>query len=276
MQVLTGVDDRTEQIFKLLVESYITNGRPVASKALAGQPSVAVSAATVRNIMARLETRGLVKSPHTSAGKVPTSRGLRFFVDSMLAVEALDEAEQRSLENGVNPDLPPSEMIEAVSQMLSRITELTCVVTLPRRDQSALRHVEFLNLERRPLAGRFWCSTIGRCRTASSTRTASTRRRIWCGRPLHQPGIRRAVLGGGAQRPHRLHAAGQGPHGQPAAGGAGHGVQGVRRGAGPRQGVRRGRGVQPARHQRGHGRRCVACSRRFPEKAPSCTCWTAA
>ena len=142
-----AVDDRTEQIFKLLVESYITNGRPVASKALAGQPSVSVSAATVRNIMSRLESQGLVKSPHTSAGKVPTSQGLRFFVDSMLAVEPLDEAEQRSLEDGVNPDLPPSEMIEAVSLMLSRITELTCVVTLPRRDQSALRHVEFLNLD---------------------------------------------------------------------------------------------------------------------------------
>ena len=142
-----GVDDRTEQIFKLLVESYISNGLPVASKSLAGQPSVAVSAATVRNIMARLETQGLVKSPHTSAGKVPTSQGLRFFVDSMLAVEPLDETEQRSLESGLNPDLPPSEMIEAASQMLSRITELTCVVTLPRRDQSALRHVEFLNLD---------------------------------------------------------------------------------------------------------------------------------
>ena len=142
-----AVDDRTEQIFKLLVESYISNGLPVASKSLAGQPSVAVSAATVRNIMARLETQGLVKSPHTSAGKVPTSQGLRFFVDSMLAVEPLDETEQRSLESGLNPDLPPSEMIEAASQMLSRITELTCVVTLPRRDQSALRHVEFLNLD---------------------------------------------------------------------------------------------------------------------------------
>ena len=147
MKGLEGVDDRTEQLFKLLVESYISNGRPVASKALAGQPSVAVSAATVRNIMARLESQGLVRSPHTSAGKVPTNQGLRFFVDSLLTVEPLDEVEQRTLEGELNPDLPPSELIETVSQLLSRITELTCVVTLPRRDQSALRHVEFLNLD---------------------------------------------------------------------------------------------------------------------------------
>ncbi len=147
MKGFDKVDDRTERIFKLLVESYISNGRPVASKALAGQPSVAVSAATVRNIMARLESQGLVRSPHTSAGKVPTSQGLRFFVDSLLTVEPLHETEQRTLEGELNADLPPSELIETVSQLLSRITELTCVVTLPRRHQSALRHVEFVNLD---------------------------------------------------------------------------------------------------------------------------------
>ncbi len=141
------VDGRAEQIFKLLVESYIANGRPVASKALAGQPSVDVSAATVRNIMARLESRGLVKSPHTSAGKVPTSQGLRFFVDSLLSVEPLDEVGRRALEDELNPDLAPSELVESASALLSRITAMTCVVTLPRRDQSALRHVEFLNLD---------------------------------------------------------------------------------------------------------------------------------
>ena len=86
------VDDRAEQLFKLLVECYIDDGKPVASKALATRPNVHVSAATVRNIMARLENRGLVTSPHTSAGKIPTSQGLRFFVDSLLTVEPLDEA----------------------------------------------------------------------------------------------------------------------------------------------------------------------------------------
>ena len=147
MKGFDKVGERAEQIFKLLVESYIDNGKPVASKALAGRPSVAVSAATVRNIMARLESQGLVRSPHTSAGKVPTSQGLRFFVDSLLSVQPLDESDRRALEGELNPDLAPRELVESVSQLLSRITEMTCVVTLPRRDQPALRHVEFINLD---------------------------------------------------------------------------------------------------------------------------------
>lgn len=141
------VDDRAEQLFKLLVECYIDDGRPVASKALAEQPSVHVSAATVRNIMARLEGRGLVKSPHTSAGKIPTSQGLRFFVESLLSVEPLDEAGLQSLEAQLNSDEAPSKLVESASRLLSLITEMTGIVTLPRRDGRALRHVEFLNLE---------------------------------------------------------------------------------------------------------------------------------
>ena len=141
------VDDRAEQLFKLLVECYIDDGRPVASKALAEQPTVHVSAATVRNIMARLEGRGLVKSPHTSAGKIPTSQGLRFFVDSLLSVEPLDETGLHNLEAQLNSDMPPSKLVESASRLLSLITEMTGIVTLPRRDGLALRHVEFLNLE---------------------------------------------------------------------------------------------------------------------------------
>ncbi len=141
------VDDRAEQLFKLLVECYIDEGRPVASKALAEQPSVHVSAATVRNIMARLEGQGLVSSPHTSAGKIPTSQGLRFFVDSLLSVEPLDDAGQQSIETQLNADMPPSQLVESASRLLSLITEMTGIVTLPRRDGLALRHVEFLNLE---------------------------------------------------------------------------------------------------------------------------------
>ena len=141
------VDDRAQQLFKLLVESYIDDGKPVASKALAEQPNVGVSAATVRNIMAELEGHGFVKSPHTSAGKVPTSQGLRFFVDSLLSMEPLDEAGMHSLEEQLNPDLSPTELVEMASNLLSHMTQMACMVTLPRRDQSALRHVEFLNLD---------------------------------------------------------------------------------------------------------------------------------
>ena len=91
-QAEDAVDERARLLFKLLVERYIADGSPVASKLLASSPEIEVSSATVRNIMAELEARGLVRSPHTSAGKIPTNLGLRFFVDSLLSVQPLDEA----------------------------------------------------------------------------------------------------------------------------------------------------------------------------------------
>jgi heat-inducible transcriptional repressor len=145
-QVEDNVDDRAQLLFKLLVERYLADGSPVASKKLAAFPEVEVSPATVRNIMAELEDRGLVRSPHTSAGKVPTNLGLRFFVDSLLAVQPLGEEQIHRLELELNPDLSPQELVESASNLLSHLTRMTCVVTLPRRDQIALRHVEFLRL----------------------------------------------------------------------------------------------------------------------------------
>jgi heat-inducible transcriptional repressor len=145
-QVDNTVDERAQLLFKLLVERYIADGSPVASKMLASSPEVEVSPATVRNIMAELEDRGFVRSPHTSAGKVPTSRGLRFFVDSLLAVKPLDQARVDELEHQLNPDLSPKELVESASSLLSHITHMTCLITLPRRDHVALRQVEFLPL----------------------------------------------------------------------------------------------------------------------------------
>lgn len=145
-QVDNEVDERAQLLFKLLVESYIADGSPVASKMLASRPEIEVSPATIRNIMAELEDRGFVRSPHTSAGKVPTSRGLRFFVDSLLAVRPLDQARVDELEHQLNPDLSPKELVESASSLLSHITHMTCLITLPRRDHVALRQVEFLPL----------------------------------------------------------------------------------------------------------------------------------
>lgn len=140
------LDERAQLVFKLLVEQYISDGTPVPSRRLATQPGVEVSPATVRNILADLEAQGLVRSPHTSAGKIPTDRGLRFFVDSLLRVEPLDEAEVIRLQGELDPDLSPKELVESASKALSHLTHMTCVITLPRRDQVALRHVEFLPL----------------------------------------------------------------------------------------------------------------------------------
>ena len=141
------VDFRAQQLFKLLVEQYIADGNPVASKALATLPGVGVSSATVRNVMGDLEALGLVSSPHTSAGKIPTQLGLRFFVDSLLSVEPWGSDKVREIEAELNPDLAPSELINAASQMLSRFTQMTCLVTTPMRNQVSLRHIEFLRLD---------------------------------------------------------------------------------------------------------------------------------
>jgi heat-inducible transcriptional repressor len=145
-QAEDGIDERAQHVFKLLVEQYIADGNPVPSRLLASQPGVEVSPATVRNILAELESHGLVRSPHTSAGKIPTNRGLRFFVDSLLRVRPLDEEQINQLELELNPDLSAKELVESASKLLSHLTHMTCVVTLPRRDQVALRHVEFLPL----------------------------------------------------------------------------------------------------------------------------------
>jgi heat-inducible transcriptional repressor len=144
-----AIDERAQRLFKMLVELYLAEGTPVASRTLAAQPGVDLSSATVRNIMADLESRGLVVSPHTSAGKMPTTQGLRLFVDTMLAVEPLDEQSVARLQIELNPDLSPAQLVENASHLLSRITRMAGIVTLPRRELVSLRHVEFLPLSDR-------------------------------------------------------------------------------------------------------------------------------
>jgi heat-inducible transcriptional repressor len=139
-----SVDERAQHLLKMLVERYIEEGVPVASKVLAG--GVGVSSATVRNIMALLEAKGLVTSPHTSAGKVPTQRGFRFFVDTLISVQPLTHATVDQLRAELNPDLPPTSLVEHASRLLSHITHMAGLVTVPRLELSALRHVEFLSL----------------------------------------------------------------------------------------------------------------------------------
>ena len=140
-------DPRAKQLLKLLVEHYIAEGTPVASKALATLPGVEVSSATVRNVMSDLESMGLVRSPHTSAGKIPTQQGLRFFVNTLLSVEPWNEDRVREVEAELDPNLSPSELINTASELLSQFTQMTCLITTPRRNQSHLRQLEFLRLD---------------------------------------------------------------------------------------------------------------------------------
>jgi len=140
------IGERAQRLLKMLVEHYLAQGTPVASKTLATQPGIDVSPATVRSIMAELEARGLVVSPHTSAGKIPTNLGLRFFVDTLLSVQPLNRNSEQMLREGLNPDLAPMRLVESASNLLAAISRMAGVVTLPRREQVSLRQIEFLPL----------------------------------------------------------------------------------------------------------------------------------
>ena len=139
--------DRAEEVLKALVERYIRDGEPVGSKAIAQSMVNSASPATIRNVMAQLEERGLIHSPHTSAGRVPTSLGYRMFVDTMLTVsspgrENVDQVKQRLL-----PDKTPQALMEEASEVLSDLTSMAGIVMVPKCDRSSLRQVEFLPLE---------------------------------------------------------------------------------------------------------------------------------
>ena len=138
--------DRSQQVLRALVQRYIREGQPVGSRALVQDAALPVSPATMRNIMADLEERGFICSPHTSAGRVPTSRGYRFFVDSLLQVQPLPGEDEASLRAELSPDRSAQELVETASNLLSAITGQAGLVTLPHQEDASLRQVEFLPL----------------------------------------------------------------------------------------------------------------------------------
>lgn len=145
-----ALNPRAELLLKTLIERYIVEGQPVGSRTLARHLGLDISPATVRNVMMDLEELGLVRSPHTSAGRVPTALGYRLFVDTMLKVRPLDAGEVRKLEGELNADQDPQQLIENASHLLSEISKLAGIVLLPRRDeQLAFRHIDFISLSGR-------------------------------------------------------------------------------------------------------------------------------
>ncbi|WP_372748051.1 heat-inducible transcriptional repressor HrcA [Litorivivens sp.] len=140
------LNDRAQKLLKVLVERYIREGQPVGSKTLLQDSGLPVSAATVRNIMAELEERGYVVSPHTSAGRMPTQRGYRFFVDSLITVSPLEGRILDNLKSELDAEKPSDELIASASQLLSSLTRQAGLVTLPSRHRLSLRQVEFLPL----------------------------------------------------------------------------------------------------------------------------------
>ena len=141
------LDKRSRLLLKALVERYIAEGQPVGSRALARISGLELSPATIRNVMADLEELGLVASPHTSAGRVPTPRGYRLFVDSMLTVQPL-EAEETEMLQGQMQIAEPQRAIYTAAQLLSNLSHFAGVVLTPRRT-STFRQVEFLRLSDR-------------------------------------------------------------------------------------------------------------------------------
>lgn len=141
------LNDRAKHLLKVLVEGYIEDGQPVASTVLARRSGLQLSSATIRNVMASLEKKGYIHSPHTSAGRVPTSRGYRLFVDTMVNVNPLDEQVLTALQSTLNSSQQSvNGLIQSASGVLSGITQLAGIISVPRAEANAIRHIEFLQL----------------------------------------------------------------------------------------------------------------------------------
>lgn len=139
------LNDRAQILLKTLVDRYISDGQPVGSRALQQFSGLDLSSATIRNVMADLEEMGLVASPHTSAGRVPTALGYRLFIDTMMVVQPLDSTRVQQLEHQLQPDFP-SRLLTQASNLLSELTHFAGVVATPRRSSFTVRQIEFLRL----------------------------------------------------------------------------------------------------------------------------------
>lgn len=145
------LSERARHILRSLVEQYIQDGQPVGSRTLSRSTGLDLSPATIRNVMADLEDLGFIAAPHTSAGRVPTPKGYRFFVDTLVRLQPMARLDiarlQSQLEDRLHGDA--KAIAAAASSALSSLTSLAGVVTIPRQAQATLRHIEFL-----PLSGR--------------------------------------------------------------------------------------------------------------------------
>jgi heat-inducible transcriptional repressor len=140
------LNERSQKLLKLLVKCYIRDGEPVGSKTLAEEEFLAMSPATIRNIMADLEIAGFINSPHTSSGRVPTVRGYRFFVDGLLNTQLPSNFDNVELARQLSVCADTKQLVVTASSLLSSITKLTGLVMLPRHDSAILHQIEFLPL----------------------------------------------------------------------------------------------------------------------------------
>lgn len=152
---MADLTERAQYLLKILTERYIRDGQPVGSRTLARDTGLKFSPATIRNVIADLEELGLVCSPHTSAGRVPTVQGYRVFVDTLLSVKPLEHSLVDSLKQSIDSIAlaDTKDLVKNASTLLSDVTRLAGIVTLPRRQHASLQRVEFLPLsEKKVLA----------------------------------------------------------------------------------------------------------------------------
>lgn len=142
------LDKRAQTLLKTLIEHYIADGQPVGSRTLSKHSGLELSPATIRNVMSDLEEMGFIASPHTSAGRIPTPRGYRLFVDTLLTVKPLAQQEMSEIKEAIQPD-QPLRLLSHASNLLSELTHFAGVVIAPRRQQTRIRQIEFVSLSER-------------------------------------------------------------------------------------------------------------------------------
>ena len=141
------LDLRARHLLRSLSGRYIRDGEPVGSQTLARHAGLDVSPATIRNILADLEDAGLLASPHTSAGRIPTPQGYRVFVDSLLQLRPLPDGELARLRHELPPGSGTQALLGNASELLSAMSHFVGVVSVPRREQFAFRHIDFVPLD---------------------------------------------------------------------------------------------------------------------------------
>lgn len=139
------MDKRAQILLKTLVEHYISDGQPIGSRTLLQHSGLDVSPATIRNVMSDLEHLGFISSPHTSAGRIPTQKGYRLFVDSLLTVQPLEIKALNQLKSGLSSP-NQNDLINSAADMLSQLTQFAGVVMIPKRKTLIFKHLEFLSL----------------------------------------------------------------------------------------------------------------------------------